>query len=409
MGEANYRLTQIEACRAEYEAALTLLGRPIPPSTAGRALGLGKEMGRQAAHRLLAGRLVGRAQGEAQAQRLEASRTIEGLGEIYYNLGDFLTTFYCTLTAFNLAETAGPSPELMRGYANMCPTLGAVSFNSAADSYRARALALEPLIDDLPARAWSRISLSTHSVWVGAWDRAEREIREALDIYTQLGDWRRWCVAAWLWPQVAQGRGDLAQARDLWAELYEVALRSRDTRHQVRGRGGQFFNYLALDQPEAALACLEGMRLLMAENPEMMPVEERLWHSASAAWALREGDWTRARAEAQETLAAIGRARFKFDLLEVFAAPAEVSLALGERGEATAADAATGCKAMNSYARSYAFARPRALRLRGRLALMQGQKDHARKLCEKSLVQAEALGMRHEAALTRELIGPAQS
>jgi hypothetical protein len=404
VGEAHYRLTAIENSIADYETALAHLGRPIPASAGSRGLGLGRELGRQAGHRLLAGRYVGRAAPDDREGLLEASRVMEGLAEIYYNLGDFLSSFYCTLTGFNLAETAGPSPELMRGYANMCATLGVVSLNSAADGYRAKALAIEPRIDDLAARAWSRISLSAHSVWVGAWDRAEREITEALDIYAQLGDWRRWAVAAWLWPQVAQNRGQLERARDLWAELYDAALRGRDTRHQVRGLGGQFFNFLSLGQPHDARDCLSAVASAMEENPEMMPVEERLWYAINAAWALREGEWTRARAMAGELTGAIGRARFKFDLLEVFATPAEVFLFLWERGEATAEEAKAGCKILNGYARTYAFARPWALRIQGRYAMLAGKPDRARKFWAKSIAQADALGMPHERDLTQALI-----
>ena len=405
MGEARYRLTLIEGSVRDYEQGLALLGHPLPATTARRGLGLSAELIRQVGHRVVSGRLVGRARPDEREVLLEASRGMEGLAEIYYNQGDFLSSFHCTMRAFNLAEKAGPSPELMRGYANMCATMGTVSLNGAADGYRARALALEPQIDDLPARAWSRVALSSHSVWVGAWDRAEREIVEALDIYSQLGDWRRWGVAAWLWPQVAQSRGQLRRARDLWAELYEVAARSRDTRHQVRGRGGQFFNFLSLDEEAAARNCLLTIEELFAANPEMMPVEDRLWHAARAAWALQAGDAAQAASEARETLAAIGRARFKFDLLDVFATPVEVFLALQERGETTGEDTTTALKALTGFARTYAFGRPRASRAAGRAALLAGDRKKAEQLWKKSLAQADALAMPHERDLTLAFAG----
>ncbi|MBP9502051.1 MAG: AAA family ATPase [Candidatus Promineofilum sp.] len=404
MGDAHYRLTQIGQSLAEYAAALELLGRPLPRSAAGRGLGVGVALTRLVGHRLFPGRSIGHAVPDERAALLEASRVLEGAAETYYNLGDFLTSFYCTMTGFTLAERAGPSPELMRGCAVMCSTVSILGLHKVADGYRARALALESDVDDLPARAWSRVPLSCQSLWVGNWSRAEQEIDEALNFYTKLGDWRRWAVAAWVWPQVAQCRGQLERARDLWAELYAVALRSRDTRHQVRGRGGQFFNFLTLNEDAAAHDCLEAARSVMDENPEMMAVEERLWHAVNAAWALRRGDWAAARGSAEATLAAIDRARTKFDLLEVFATPAEVLLALGERGEATAAEAKTAAKALRGYARTYAFARPRSLRAEGRLARLSGDDRRAAKLWQKSLAQAEALGMPYEAALTQDLL-----
>ncbi len=400
LAEARYRLTHVESSVEEYGRALALLDRPMPASTAGRVTGIGRALARQLVHRLAPGRFVGRATPEQREALLEASRVLEGSGEIYYNLGDFLTTLYCNFNAFNLAERAGPSPELMRSYANMASTMGVVSLHRAADSYRRHALALEPQIEDLPARAWARVTLSTLSVWTANWDGAEQEIGEALEIYSQLGDWRRWGVAAWLLPQVAQSRGQLERARDLWHELHAVAERSQDTRHEVRGRGGQYFNFLTLDQADEALACLNGMAAIMAGNPEMLPVEERLWYAAQAAWAARQGEWGRAREMADETLAAIGRARFKFDLLEVFATPAEVYLALWERGEADKASADKALKPLSGFARTYAFARPRALRLRGQFAHLQGNPRRAAELWQKSLAQADALAMPYERKLT---------
>lgn len=409
LGEARYRLTQIEGSMADYEAALALLGRPMPAGAAGRGLGVGRQVARQMAHRLLPGRFVGRAAADEREALLEASRVLEGLGEIYYNLGDFLTSFYGTMSAFNLAERAGPSPELMRGYANMCATLGVISLNGAADGYRRRALDMEAHIDDLPARAWSRISLSSHSVWVAEWDRAEREIGEALAIYAQLGDWRRWGVAAWLWPQVAQSRGQLERAAELWAELYAVAARSRDTRHQVRGRGGQFFNFMALGRFDEAGESLAATGRLLEENPEMLPVEEGLWRAANAAWAMHLGEGERAAAAAREALAVLSRARFRFDLLEVFATPAEVMPALWQQGTVTQREAADSLKPLNGYARTYAFARPRALRLRGRYAYLAGNPAQAEKLWRQSIAQAEALHMPHERELTESEVLSADS
>jgi len=402
--EAAYRLTRMEQSRDHYLEALALLDHAVPTGSLGKGLGLFGQLSRQVWHRLR--RLPGR---DSYLERgrttlLEAARAYEGVSEIYYNAGDFLSSFYCVMAALNLAEQAGPSPELARGYANMCATLGTVSLNGAADNYRRRALQTAANSDDLPTRAWIQIPLSIHSLWVGNWDRAEAEIGEALDIYSRLRDWRRWSVAAWVWPQVAESRGDLPRAAGLWEQLYEVALRSRDTRHQVRCRGGQFFNFMALGRPDEALACLQDLEGTLRDNPEMMPVEERLWHAAGATAALHLGDAGRARDEAHALLGAVERARFKFDLLPVFATAAEVFLSLWAQGAATIDEAQLGCRALNSYARTYRFARPRALRAQGRLESLAGRQSKALKLWQKSAAQAEALGMAHETTLSREFL-----
>ena len=405
LGEANYRLTYMEASRNNYRQALEVFGRPVPKSAPGRVVALLRQLLRQGVHRLFPGRFVGRAAAGDKGALLETSRTLEAVSEVYYNLGDFLAAFYCVLAAFNLAERAGPSPELLRGYANMCATFGQVGLNSIADSYRARAVNLLPSISDQPAVAWSMIPLSIQSLWVGEWGRAEEEVGRSLEIYARLGDWRRWCVAAWIWPQVAQGRGELGRAAELWEELHSVALRSRDTRHQVRARGGQFFSYLSLGQVDLAHECLLDVEKALGENPEMVPLEERLQLALKATWAMLQDDRPAARAAVQDALEAIGRAKFKFDLLEVFAAPAEVMLGLWQRGEAAADEASQCVKVLGSYARAYRLGRPRALRSAGTLAWLSGNKDKARENWARSMETAQAMSMPYERALTMREMG----
>lgn len=405
MGEARYRMTQIDGSARDYGAALAALGRPLPPTAARRGLGVGRELTRQVAHRLLPGLLVGRAAPDELPALLESSRAHEGAAELHYNLGDFLSSFYCILSSFNLAERAGPSPELMRGYANMCATFGAVNLRRPADLYQRLAVATAAEVDDPPALAWMQIPLANYSLWIGEWERAEEETGIALDLYSRLGEWRRWCVAAWVLPQVVQCKGELERARALWGELIAVARRSDDTRHQVRGHGGQFFNYLALGNTAEALACLDAVAAIMAGNPEMTVVEERLWHGMNAVAALHHGDHGRAAACVREQLAAIGRNRLKFDLLEVLATPAEVLIELWEQGQATQAEALQGCRALDSYARTYAFARPRMLRLRGRFAWLAGDQKRARRMWRDSLSRAVALKMPYERALTLREMG----
>ncbi|MCB8984256.1 MAG: AAA family ATPase [Ardenticatenaceae bacterium] len=405
MGEAAYRLTQVEQSQDHYLAALALLQRPLPSSTVRRALGLGRQLTRQARYYRRAGQDLERpSTEEGQNALLEAARAYEGVSEIYYNTGDFLTTFYCVMTALNLSEQSGLSPELVRNYANMCPTLGTVALHNLAQKYRERTLVMAAQLDDLTTTAYIQIPFSSYSLWVGDWDRAEKEVDQALAIYSRLGDWRRWCVAAWMWPQVAQSQAQFERARTLWSELYDVALSSQDTRHQVRSRGGQVFNLLSLGLIDEAFVCGDAVTGLLEENPEMVSVEERLWFAIRALRALHEERWADAAHLAHEQIAAIGRARFKFDLLEVFAASAEVFLALWEQGLGSPKEARQGCQVLNQYARTYPFARPRALRNQGCYAWLAGKRSRAQKLWQKSLDQAAALGMPYEQTLTRQVM-----
>jgi class 3 adenylate cyclase/tetratricopeptide (TPR) repeat protein len=399
IGEASYRLTLMEQSRTHYETSLALLDRPLPASRLSQGLGLAGELIRQVRHRRLSGR-PGRRTPEERDRLLEAARALEGLGEVYYNEGDAIGSFYSVMSALNLAEQAGPSPELMRGYANMCATVGIASLHGMADRYRTRALALAEGVDDRTAVAWIYIPLSAYSLWIGAWERAEGEIAQALQIYARLREWRHWGVAAWLLPQVAQSKGETDRAGQLWVEHYTMADRHDDSRHQVRNRGGYFYNLLAAGKPAEAFAVRDEVAVLLAENPEMKPVEERLWLGMEAMSAFYEDGSYRAKILVQNQIDAINRAQFKFDLLDVFATSAEVLLALCERGEATPAEVPAGLAVLKGYARSYAFARPRLLRLTGRQALLAGKAGHAERAFRKSLEMAGKLAMPAERELT---------
>jgi hypothetical protein len=350
-------------------------------------------------------RMVGRARAEERETLLEASRIYESVSEVYYNRGDVLGSIYAIMTSFNLAELAGPSPELARGYANMTATFANVGVNTLAESYRTRALAVTDELDDPATKAWLLIPLGIYSLWIGRWDRAENEIKESLDIYTRMGDWRRWAVAGWLWPQIAVSRGEPVVGYERWTGFSETVRQKDDTRHQVRALGGLFFNHLSLGRTAEAWDCLDDVKALVNANPELLAIEERLWFSMNGTQALAMGDVARARSMAHEQIAAMGRSRFKADLLEVFAAPAEILLTLLEQDACDAREAEDGCKALGQFARTYAFARPRAARARGRFAWLKGDSRAAEKQWRKSLDQAERLKMPYERALTLRLMG----
>ena len=137
----------------------------------------------------------------------------------------------------------------------------------------------------------------------------------------------------------------------------------------------------------------------------MVPLEERLQLALKATWAMLQDDRPAARAAVQDALEAIGRAKFKFDLLEVFAAPAEVMLGLWQRGEAAADEASQCVKVLGSYARAYRLGRPRSLRSAGTLAWLSGNQDKARENWARSMETAQAMSMPYERALTMREMG----
>ncbi|HXV43966.1 MAG TPA: AAA family ATPase, partial [Anaerolineae bacterium] len=123
LGEAYLGLGQLVESRNHLNQAVALLGRAQPAQRVRRVTGLLRQIVRQILHRLWP---VNLAQGspETKAALLEAARTYERLGEVYYWSNQTLPAIYAALRTLNLAEQVGPSPELARAYANMCLVAG---------------------------------------------------------------------------------------------------------------------------------------------------------------------------------------------------------------------------------------------------------------------------------------------
>jgi hypothetical protein len=404
LGEATYRLTRTGESKVHYETALSLLGYPIPSSNMGVSVRLLGAIARQIINRQFSPGSTIEDEDKLSTLR-EAAMSLDRISEVYYNTGESLSSFYAVISALNLAEKGGPSPELVRGYANMCATLGYLTMASLADGYRERALAMAKDLDHLPTTAWILIAFSSYSLWYGKWDRCLSELTEAMDLNAQLGDWRLWGISGWLLGQVTTSLGDLALANRQLANVYDTALRTEDTRHQIWSRGAQFFNYIEAGQIDEAGACLRDVESIMEVHTEHLTIDERLWHSMQARYALETGQLASARQWTDGQVEAIGRSQFKYDLINTFSGPAEVRLRLWDEGMATRKEVEEACLILKSFARKYPFARARALRYEGALEWLSGKHRNAQRVWQKSVVQANTLGMLLEKAMTLEMIG----
>ncbi len=404
LGEAAYRLTRTEESKTHYESALSLLGHPVPKSSVGLSVQLIGALVRQVMNRQFSTGATVEDEDELSTLR-EAALSLDRVSEVYYNTGESLPSFYAVVSALNLAEKGGPSPELVRGYANMCATLGFLTLTSLADGYRERALAMAKDLNHLPTTAWIQIAFSSYSLWYGKWDRCLAELAEAMELNAQLGDWRLWGISGWLLGQVTTSLGNLALANRQLENVYDTALRTEDTRHQIWSRGTQFFNFIETGQLDEAGACLRDVESVMEVHPEHLIIDERLWHGMQARYALETGQLESARQWTDGQVEAINRSQFKYDLINAFSGPAEVRLRLWDEGMATRKDVEEACKILKSFARKYPFARARSLRYEGAYEWVSGRQRTAQRIWQKSVIQADTLRMPMEKAMTLEMLG----
>ncbi|MDP8936344.1 MAG: hypothetical protein M3O23_01145, partial [Actinomycetota bacterium] len=339
-------------------------------------------------------------------QNAEAAAGYVRLVETYWFSNESVPMLYASLAGLNVAERAGPSPDLARAYAIICMASGSVPLHRLARIYSRRALETAEAVGQLEPLAYCTLMTSLYAVGVGQWERARTGLRRALDIFEELGDRRFSGYARALLGMTANARGDFDDGSRWFSELHAHAERHGNVQHQIWGLAGRAMGWLRKGRPDEALPLLQVGHTLVHEAPD--PSEAVRVEGLLAVAHLRRGDHARAERAAtaaweavagQRSVAAIG-------LLQPYWALCDVSLALWERGEDSgAALTRRALRELRRYARLFPIGRPRALANRGVALWLGGRRRAAHRSWRAGLATAERLGMPYEVARAHYEIG----
>lgn len=401
LGEAHLALGQLAESRTRTAEALRLLGRPLPRSAPGLVAHYVRELAVQAAHRARAPRGGG---GDADARRL-ASGAFHVITNLCYYSQDVALGVYSALRSLNLAERAGPSPELARSYATMCVAAGLIPLPPLARVYDRRAHAAADAVGDPVCRAWVAELTGIYWLGVGRWDRARPNLERAEAMTRELGDWRHWEETVGELARLYYLVGDFPRAEAWFAELGEVAGRRGHDQARLWSTHGRAKLIFRLGRVAEAAEMLEASPALHDPTVDRADAILGLGLLALARWRL--GRREDAREAAAATLARIGRSRPVANYsLEGYAGAAQVFLNLWEQGTLVGRPDAEArrwalrtCAALRTFAGIFPIGRPRALLCRSRAEAISGRLESARRSALGALRAAEALGCPFEQAL----------
>ena len=412
LGEAYLGLGELPDSRRHLEEALVLLGWPVPASRGKVAATLLGQIGRQVLHRRLPGRFVGRAHDRADTL-LEAARAYERLVEIYYFSQERPLLLNAAFHALNLSESAGPSPELARAYANMCVAAGLVPLHGLAQTYAQQALDVAERVNHLPTRARALSRTGVYGLGIGRWTQAGEALKQAIAIADDLKDERQWGESSALRAQIFYYQGEFHRSREMFAGVYARARQNGNVQFQSWGLWGQSHSLLRLGRFDEAVAALTLALEVIAELSDRG--SEIVTTGLLAAAYLRQGQPQPARSAADAVVRMVAESSRRFSLadLEGHAGAAEVFLALWESSgdqpaserQALAASAETACRATSRYARIYTIGRPRAWLLQGLYAWLSEKPRQAGQVWQNSLRAAEQLEMPYEQGRAHYEIG----
>jgi tetratricopeptide (TPR) repeat protein len=395
LGDAYMGLGRLPESRHHADQAVALLDTPVP-ATPLRLLGdLSRQALQQSFHQIRPARPI-RGAPAARSSALEAIRAFERLAFLNYYANARGPGISAVLHAVNLAERAGPSPELARAYASMSVAAGVVQLHTLARSYTRKALEIARAEHDLPALAFVLVATSTYHSTVGNWTTAREGLLEGLGIAERLGDQRRWGELAAGLAVVMYFQGEFDRLADWEAEMDRMARPADDPQRQAHVILARIWHLMPQGRTDLGVKELqEATRLLAGRGSR---TDEIIIYGVLALAHWRRQEEAQARWAAQRAASLIAQSRpTAAYILEGYAGVTEVYLGLWMAGDPTAARPAQEARAaLRRFARTFRAARPRAWLYEGLTAHHVGRTRQAVAAWNKSLNAAERLGMPYE-------------
>jgi class 3 adenylate cyclase/tetratricopeptide (TPR) repeat protein len=423
LGQAFVHLSNYSEGRTNLEQGLSLLGEPAlksPVRVSGILLG---QLIRQIVHRLWPNRFVGKNSGNSKL--LEAARAYQGLMEIYYVENSPLNTLAAAMKSLNVAELAGPSPELARAYGSLGAIMGFIPWHKSAEAYCRRALETAEKVGDLSALSWASLCRGIYESGLGEWRQAEDLFRNVEQISTRLGDERNLGDGMQCRAMVNFFRGDFVQSLHLAESLYDSSARSKEPRLKAEALRWKAGNLIVLNRLENLPACLEEFQGLRAREKNGGFCLLADVYALFAGMHLHRGEYLQAFEAVESAAERIARISSSgHELLFERSAIAQVYLNLWEeaargglkglRGQAAPdeefiakcrAGAAKACKGLRSFSRVFPIGRPALFLWSGLHSQLSGDTAKAVAAWSKSVAFAKVLNMTYDEGLAELEIG----
>ena len=422
LGEAHYAQGNSIQARVHLERAVALLGYPVP---AGRWHWLVSSTGqllRQFWHRLCrGGRFLGKTRRFSPAL-LEAARCYECLTRIHYLNNARVPCLHASLRALNLAEAAGPSPELARSYADASVVFGVLGLHGAAAAHARRAGETASHVNQLACSTYVFEVTGLHWYSAGRWQQALAALSRAAELAESVGDVRRWDEVLVPLAMIPFHHGDFRTSAAIPVRLLASARRRGIVQVQCWALSWRLVSLLPLGLTDAEIAAQVGEAMVALEAllndsadgaGQLVQADQVLGYGVLARTRWRRGETELARQTAEKGAAVSARCEpISHYTLEGYAGLLEVYSGLWEagRGQPLAEAEAAGrcwplCRALSAFARMHRVGSPQAGLWYGRCAWLSGRRWRARRAWRKALAAAERLGMPHDQAQVHCEIG----
>ncbi|QSQ21743.1 AAA family ATPase [Pyxidicoccus parkwayensis] len=403
LAEARFQLGELAEFRTWAERALRHFGWPVPSSRAGWVLGtLG-----QVVLRLAQSSRPDAYDAETEEKRrvrLVAGRLLMRLTDAFIYAQEALPVLWSGLRMLNLCEPAGASSELARGYTNMAVVVGTVPIHPVAEAWTGRARDVAERVGSPSDLAYVLVRNAVYAAYVARWADVREWVERAIGIVDSTGDLRlaEECRSFLTVTYLYQGKFSLGLPLMAWVEGSARRRDAAQTQHWALHY--QAHIHLRLGDFTKARSALE--QTLAWTEAHGGQTDRIIVEGTLALLRLREGNPIGAREAAEKALAKLsaGKPVAHFVYFGVMSV-AEVLLALWETEiglDGTLAERARAArKAVDAFAKVFAFGKPAALLWRGCEAWAEGDAARAYEQWRKCVRMAEQLGTAYEEGRAR--------
>lgn len=409
MAEAHYNLGDLKESRNQFRIALQFLRHPMPESTGAAIWASVKEFSRQVVHRLWPSRFATDARGDS-ARALEGARAYERLAQITYLNNEKVPTIHAAFKALNLAEAAGPTPELARCYANAGAVTGLLMLHGAAQAQLARATRIEQTLRNRSATAYVDFIRGLYHATTGDWETSIAAERNSVALAEDIGERRRWAEVSFTLAVTLTRDGRFKEAAEISRKLTEAGLKQDIAQIIIWGLSWELYCQMVMDDDPAREEQLtELTTLCLSERPDVPQADQILGHGLLAAQAGERGEAKRARTHAEAAQKVIeSTSQVSHYILPAFAGLAAFYAGSWEKqpAERSKWEPLLGrmVRTMLEFRLMYPVGAPTHLLHRGRRIWLAGSKTRARRVWQHGLKSAERFKMPYEeVCLRREL------
>ncbi|RMG92029.1 MAG: hypothetical protein D6706_17450 [Chloroflexi bacterium] len=414
LAEALFNLGDILESQKILEKALAALGWPVPAGNGRFAFSLLSQTIQQIWHRLRRYGYHNRLSSETQQQIRRAVYAYELYGRNSYFMDDTRHLLYASIRGLNLAEQGGPSLELARAYSVMSVIAGVIPLHRLARFYAQRAVEIINSTHDKTTRSFVLSRVNIYNIGAGLWSSVREQVAQAIQDADELGAKTQWLESVGILAWFNNFAGNYDDGFH-WGQVYHQWSETiGNERSIVWGLTLQAFARLHQGKIQEAIPLLEEGYAFSGQHEDR--IAQIINQGVLAQAYFLAGDVDKAWKIGHKTFALMSESPLPaaFTAFDGYLALAEMLLDLQETYQESAKQIPASeldsmikqtSKWLNGFARRYPICVPGALRIAGRVAWLEGNRQKAFRLWRKSLARATAIGMPYDEGIVHLELG----